>query len=342
MNTLAWLAWLVATLVALSATRNPLYLMLTGLCILITAAVLGSGAATHTQAEKPAYIFSPLRFSLFVILLAAIFNLLTSHYGETILFSIPAKIPLLSGPLTLEAFLYGATNGLVLAGFYAAFAVLNRALPVRSLVRLIPRAFYPVAVVTAIAVTYVPITVRQSRQVREAQAIRGHKIRRLSDWLPLLMPLLIGGLEHALALAEAMTARGFASSLPAEQSSQPRLAMLAGLVVLATGWVMRLIGTAPWISIVLMAWGVCLIVAGLWGLGRLAPRTTYRRELWQATDTLVSMGALLVIALFLLPVSALAQHSLAYSPYPLLSLPQFDPWLGVGILALLFPAMVQK
>src|SRR4030043_448637 len=116
----------------------------------------------------------------------------------------------------------------------ASFTVLNLALPVRDLISLIPRAFFPVAVVTSIAVTYLPTTLRQLRQIREAQAVRGHQVRSLRDWLPLLMPLLVGGLEHAMQMAEAMTARGFASprSVVGGRQFHPRLFMLVGMILL--------------------------------------------------------------------------------------------------------------
>ena len=136
--------------------------------------------------------------------------------------------------------------------------MLGQALPVRALVGLIPRAFYPLAVVATIAVTYLPATLRQFQQIREAQAVRGHALRGLRDWLPLFMPLLVGGLERALQLSEAMTARGFASQgKPVDSALQrawPRLAMLAGLLLLAGGWVLRLAGRMEW--------------AGLAGAGR--------------------------------------------------------------------------
>ena len=162
--------------------------------------------------------------------------------------------------MTLEALVYGATNGLILTGMLASFTVLNLALPIRDLISLIPRAFFPVAVVTSIAVTYLPTTLRQIQQIREAQEVRGHQMRSLRDWLPLLMPLLVGGLEHAMQLAEAMTARGFASSKPAanRQSIYPRLLMLIGVVLLAAGWVVQL-GTAGWSGWVLIVSGIILL-----------------------------------------------------------------------------------
>ncbi len=209
-HALAWLAWLAATMVILTITRNPIYLGL----------VLGWIGMTHAAvryrlADQAApLIISPLRFGLFVVVVSALFNGLTVHVGATVLFTLPAAIPFFGGPVTLEALIYGALNGAAIAGLFAAFAVINRVVPVRSLIRVIPRAYYSVAVVASIAITYVPTTRRQFQQIREAQAIRGHRMRGVRSWLPLALPLLTGGLERALQLAEAMMARGFAGGEP--------------------------------------------------------------------------------------------------------------------------------
>lgn len=338
-HTAAWLAWLAAALAALSATRNPFYLLLLWLCLLLV------GAALQRRGESAQAPFSLLRFSALVIGLAALFNAFTSHVGETLLLTIPGRLPLLSGAVTAEGLVYGAINGLALAGMLAAFGVLNRAVPVRALVRLIPRAFYPVAVVTAIAVTYVPVTVRQFRQVREAQAVRGHRLRGLRGWLPLLMPLLVGGLERALALAEAMTARGFASqplSADGGGGGKARLALLGGITCLAGGWLLLFSGAPLLLPRGLMLGGALLIAAGLWALGRRWPRTTYRREPWRAADTLVCLGALLAAVAFLLPLPGLGHATLAYSPYPALALPGFDLRLAALALGLLIPALAGR
>ncbi len=209
-HALAWLAWLASILVVLTITRNPLYLgIVLAWIALVTVAVRRT---TDSETSAQAVNISPVRFGLFVIAVSAAFNGLTVHFGSTILFTIPEQIPLIGGPVTLEAIVYGALNGVVIAGLFAAFLVMNRALSVRELVQLIPRAYYPVAVVVSIAITFVPTTLRQFRQIREAQAVRGHRMRGLRSWLPLFIPLLTGGLERALQLSEAMMARGFASA----------------------------------------------------------------------------------------------------------------------------------
>ena len=83
-----------------------------------------------------------------------------------------------------------------------------------------PRAFYDLGVVVLIALTYVPQTMQQWQRIREAQAIRGHRWRGVRDWQPLVIPLFIGGLERAMALAEAMVARGYGATARRQQNSR--------------------------------------------------------------------------------------------------------------------------
>ena len=118
----------------------------------------------------------------------------------------------------------------------------------------------------------------------------GHQMRNLRDWLPLLMPLLVGGLEHAMQLAEAMTARGFAStrSVPGGKQVLPRLLMLVGVIMLAIGWVSQL-GGAQMNGLMLIGVGGMLILGGLWYQGRQSDRTIYHRPAWGWQDILTML-----------------------------------------------------
>ena len=331
----AWVSWLIAILVSLSITRNPLYLVLILMCVLFVGIAL-----RQTGAELPGP-FPLWKLAGWIILLATLFNALTSHFGATVLFTIPGKLPLISGNVTLEAMVYGATNGLVLTGMLASFTVLNLALPVRDLISLIPRAFFPMAVVTSIAVTYLPTTLHQFRQIREAQAVRGHQMRTLRDWLPLLMPLLVGGLEHAMQLAEAMTARGFASAKPlaGRQHNIPRLCMLMGLLLVGSGWIAQL-GGGEMFGLILIIVGAVMIVGGLWYIGRQSPRTTYHRRRWAWQDWVTFVVAVIVLLICVLPVDWVSNQTLYYEPYPTLHLPSFSPILGMAMLGLLIPGLL--
>ena len=331
----AWVGWLIAILVILSITRNPLYLALILLCVLFVGISLRQAGA-----ELPGP-FPLWKLAGWIIVLATLFNTLTSHFGATVLFTIPGRLPLISGNVTLEAMVYGATNGLVLTGMLASFSVLNLALPVRDLISLIPRAFFPMAVVTSIAVTYLPTTLRQFRQIREAQAVRGHQMRSIRDWLPLLMPLLVGGLEHAMQLAEAMTARGFASTRPlaGRRQTYARLCMLMGLLLLGLGWIAQL-GGAELSGLILILVGAAMIVGSLWYIGRQSPRTTYHRRPWGWQDCLTVLTAIIILLACILPIAWVSDQTLYYEPYPALSLPPFSLVLGLVMLGFLIPGLL--
>jgi energy-coupling factor transport system permease protein len=335
MNSWSWIAWLAAALVFISSTRNPLYLVLILLALNIVFAIYNDGADGESLA-----VVSPFRFSLFVITVSVLFNLITSHFGETILFSIPGNIPLISGPVTLEALIFGFTNGLVLSCMLTAFTIINLVLPVSSLIRLVPRAFYPLSIIVSIAVTFIPSTRRQVDQVIEAQKIRGHRLSGLRDWLPLMMPLLIGGLERSMLLAETMTARGFASHA-GQMGLLDRSLVLAGLLLVLTGWILSLSETFQALGIVLVCGGASLIGFAFWKLGRQMPRTSYKREAWRLRDFVLTAASIGLIYSLLFGLSDQQKATLSYQPYPIASFPPFDSLNGLMILVLLIPAVLK-
>jgi energy-coupling factor transport system permease protein len=332
-HSLAWIGWLGTALVALSTTRNPLYLALLLLCIAMVNLTVAAG-----QAAPLSMPVSPIKLALVVIPLSALFNGLTVHFGDTTLLRFPRDLPVVGGPITLEALAFGLLNGSVLAGILVAFSTVNQALPVRALVRLIPQAFYPVAVVVSIGLTFVPVTTRQFQQIREAQALRGHRMRGVRDWLPLFMSLLISGLERALQLAEAMTARGFASAPAGKREAPARAAIVAGLLMLLVGWLLRLVWGIELPGVFLMVAGAALVLGAIWVVGRGVSRTSYRPDRWTRHDSLVVLLAMVPLAAFSLPV--LDRASIFYYPYPKLSLPAFDPIIGVAALGFLGPALL--
>jgi energy-coupling factor transport system permease protein len=334
LHAVAWFAWLSAALIIVSTTRNPLYLTLA------TTVFMATAHAIRRPGETYAAPLAPGRFALFVIPLAAIINALLSRVGDTVLLEIPKTWPLIGGPITAEALIYGVLNGLVLTALFTAFTVLNLAMPVRDLIRFIPRAFYPVAVVASIAVTFAPATLRQMQQIREAQVIRGHRMRRLRDWLPLFMPLLTGGLERALQLAEAMASRGFATEGGASSTStthtvRAQAVSIVGLLGILSGGLLTAWQQVFWGSLLIVA-GSAAIVGMLWLTGRSIPHTTYWRAPWGYREWLVTGGALVAVATFLF----WGEATRTYNPYPALTWPPFDALAGMALLGFLLPALV--
>jgi energy-coupling factor transport system permease protein len=314
-------------------TRNPWYLAMTLLWVVVTEAV----AQRQPLLGRAAPLWSPLRFGLFVIPITAIFNALTVHVGVHELGRLPLDWPLLGGPVTLEALLYGALNGLALTTLFGAFAVANRMLPLRAIIHLIPRTYYPVAVVAAIALTFVPVTLQQWQQIREAQAIRGHHLRGVRSWLALWLPLLTGGMERALQLAEAMTARGFAGGAASHNTAQ-QIALIGGLVSLLGGLLLYTVWGQTWLGLLVMLVGGVLVLGVLRAVGRQYPHTRYRPMQWQKRDWLVAGGAFITALAFLLPIPG--SITLYYTPYPTLTMPPLALTLGVALWGLLTPAAI--
>jgi energy-coupling factor transport system permease protein len=317
---IAWLIWLITVLATVSITRNPIYLLL----VLLWLIVIKHTLTIHSEA--PPTFISPWKFASIVLVTTTLFNALFVHVGQTVLF----KLPLFGSPITLEAAFYGLLNGLTLTIMFIAFTVINHALPARALVRLIPRAFYPVAVVVAIALTFVPATLRHLKQIREAQAVRGHQWRGIRDWLPLLIPLLIGGLERALQLAEAMTARGFANQPSYDAKIQT--AIIFGLVLLLSGWLLRQVWSFPILGLMILLTGIAVIGITIRIVGQRIPYTRYRPQPWQRLDSLVTVSAVVVFAFFLLERS-----SIVYYPYPVITMPSLNPILALVTVGLAMP-----
>jgi len=333
----AWAMWLAAVVAALAVGRNPIYLALI-LAWIAATWVAAKYVAGALDAER-AVPLSPLHFGLFVVSVSALFNGLMVHVGDAVLVRLPDALPLIGGPVTLEALLYGALNGLALTGLYAAFILVNQALPVREMVRLAPRAYYSIAVVVSIAAAFVPTTLRQYRQIREAQAVRGQRVQGLRSWLPLLLPLLTGGLERALQLAEAMTARGFAGASTPTHDVWTQVSLIAGIALAAAGLLLRLVWGMSALGLATALVGAALVAGAVWAAGRRHPQTVYRPAPWRMREWAVAGGAVLTAAFFVLPLPGLDRSSLFFYPYPSLTPPGFSLWIGMSTWGLLPPAL---
>ncbi len=325
LDTRAWVVWLVATAVTIMLMRNPLYLIIVLLAVQVVGAMCG-GAGTIVR-------FSLWRIGLTILLFSTFFNFLFVHVGTTVLWRWPLSWPYVGGAMTVEAAVFGAINGLVLLTLLATFLTFNNIVPVGDLVRLIPAAFRDLGVVLLIALTYVPETIAHWHSIREAQAIRGHEVQGIRDFRPIFIPLLIGGLERAMSLAEAMVARGYGATVVEERPSALRYGLLAGLLLSLAGWLLSFwIGWWGWL---LLALGATILLGLIWQMGRSVKRTQYQPWRWAWRETVVvATAALPLLHLWLWGESA------NYTPYFTLTPPLFEPLLGLGLLGLITAVFV--
>ncbi len=328
----AWGVWALGILVMASTCRNPLYALLVFLVISIVDATV--------RGDQDKGVPSPLRFAALAIPLSAVLTALVSRVGETVLLRAPGGPAFLRRGITLEALVYGATNGLLLSLIFGGFSLFGRAVPAREMIRLVPRAFSEGGVVMSIALTFLPQTSRSVRRIRDAQAVRGHRVKGIRDWLPIFVPLLVSGLERSMNLAEAMVSRGYGAV--SAKSSRPAMGAILSIGLLATlgGWTgLTFWRGATWPIVVLVA-GVLVIVGALWWLGRSHVTSTYRATHWTGGDTAVVLGVLVALTVLLVPLPLVEGASVGYTPFPRLSWPAFEPLIAIGLLGLAAPAVV--
>lgn len=281
-----------------------------------------------------------LRIAVVFAAISVLFNVLTVRSGDREIGRLPETIPLVGGTLTLNAVVYGLLSGcalvlLVLVGTTAA-ALLDWA----AIIRLLPAGLTTIAVAGSIAFTLLPQTAIAFREIREAQLARGHRIRRARDFLPIIVPMLNGGMERAITLAEALESRGFGAANPAARvSNAVRYAAASALgmgalaaYALATGHdLLTLIAAAAALAL--------LAPVIINGRRTETTRTRYRASRWTRSDSAVAIAAAGASAACVATLSV-SPSALQYEPYPHLTLPLVGlPLLG-ALLGLLVPAFV--
>lgn len=325
-NPVAWLGWAAAAALLIVTTRNPLYLLLAG-------SALG---AVHLSLDRRSVAQAAwgtvLRFGAVVAAISVLFNILTVHTGDRVLARLPDSIPIVGGPVTLNALVYGLVSALAIFDLLLLAAAFSAAVDRAALLRLVPGPLAAVGVAAIIGLSIFPQTLRAVREVREAQMARGFRIRSIRDVPPLLVPVLTLGLEHAFDLAETMESRAFGAGRTARIPAHwaiPAVAIAAASAV-AVGLGYRLAAAVFLIPI------VGLVVAarrGTHGRGR------YRRLSWDWCDAAILATATLGV---LLVVASIATAALNYSPYPRLTWPPFALAPGVAGLLIAAPALLPE
>jgi energy-coupling factor transport system permease protein len=349
-------------MLAVLLTRNPFYLGLALCAVLVVNAWLDRSVVAADRSADGAEGRDDggpdpdpvrrgrgalLRLVLGLLVVVALFKWLSLHVGATVLFRLPEEWPLIGGPITLEALVFCGLDALSLVATLAVFAVFSAGADYYALLRSVPPFMHQVGLVVSIAITFVPQTVTRFAEIREAQALRGHRVRRAGDLLPLVMPLLAGGMERSMNLAEAMEARGFSAPAGTRHArGLPPVAVQCGLVL---GLGLVLVGAAlpvlwadvPWAGWAALWAGLLLVGATLWAAGRGTGRTRYRRAVWKDVDTALVVVSLAVVGM-LLAYRLTAPAELVYDPLARLRVyaPGFDPLLAAAFAALAAPVPV--
>jgi len=221
LNARAVAAWSAACLVVVLATTNPVYKTLV-LAAALAALVAGAGFRRTRRLFAAAVLIAAF---------AVVLNLVSAHLGATVLFTLPAQLPAIGGPYTLEALAYGATGGITVAAAILAAAPFSLLLAPHEVMDALPAALSRTGAALA---NLVPAVGATFVQVSEAQRMRGWRPRGPRSWAEVAVPVVLTSVESSIQLAESMEARGFGSG-PRTHMSPVRMSSQGWVLVVASG-----------------------------------------------------------------------------------------------------------
>lgn len=335
----AWLGWGLAAMTPLLLSRSP-WLLLQVLVIVSVVRAVWRPAMSH---QGMAWF---LRIAATFVLVGVAFNILTVHSGNRVIVDLPGSWPVIGGILTWNALVYGVLGGVALFTLVLTGITISTLISWTDLFHVLPRRLAPIAVTGSVAWAFLPQTAVAWRQIREAQTMRGHRFHGVRDFIPIVVPLLAGGLDRSLVMAEALESRGFGASASAPsrvrnpwQEFAFGLGVITGLGGLAVAVYCLAVGLATW-----------AVIAGLVGcislaaLVRMSPtplpaRTRYRTLRWTPADSLVTVASLVTVTIVII-WNGVRPGSLAYAPYPTLTVPPVDIPLLLVLGLLITPALV--
>ena len=238
MNARAVAAWSACCLFIVLSTTNPVYK------VLVLAAALSALAAGAGIRRIRGLLIAALLVSAFAIAL----NFVSAHLGTTVLFELPAQIPALGGPYTLEALVFGASGGVTISAAILAAAPFSLLLDSHEVMDALPAALSRTGVAIASSLNLVPAVATSFVEVTEAQRLRGWRPRGPRSWIDVVVPVVLTSVEGSIQLAESMEARGFGSGARTAMASHALrrsdwvlvaasgLALVAFVVSRAAGW----------------------------------------------------------------------------------------------------------
>jgi energy-coupling factor transport system permease protein len=317
----AWLFWVAAVALIVLTTRNPVYLGL----------ILFSVIFVYLGLERRSSIAlawtTVLRIGMVIAVISVLFNVLTVHIGDRQFARLPDSWPIIGGPLTVNAAVYGLISGLALLCLLLIAATLSTAVDRSALVRMMPQSLGTIAIAGTAALSMFPQTIAAIGQVREAHRARGLQLRSVRDIRRLIIPVMNLGLERAFGLAETMESRGFGNRQTGLRI--PGIAAVMTLLILTTSVV--LIGTGYAIAGIvafMIAISLFFLVARR---HRNTPVARYRTSQLNRGDWPLLLASVTMIGITAFELAS-GSPTLNYSTYPVISFPDLNLWMIVATL----------
>ncbi len=252
LHPVAWWIWALGLATAVSATTNPLLLLL-------VLGVLGVVVANRRSDAPWARAF---KYYMYLALTVIACGSPSGRCSEAtsiptdmhVLFDLPhihlpswAAGVQLGGPVTVEGTLSALYDGLRLGCLLCCLGAANALANPKRALRVLPGALYELGVAVVVSLSVAPQLVESVQRVRRARKLRGGATGGFHALRSIAIPVMEDALERSLRLAAAMDSRGYGRTGGASARSRRAtgIFMLGGMCGLCVGAYGLLDGSAP-------------------------------------------------------------------------------------------------
>jgi len=295
LHPVAWWIWALGLAAAVSATTNPILLLLV-LGVLAVVVANRRSEAPWARAFKY-YLYLAFTVVAIRVVFRSVFGGDTDPESMTVLFRLP-QVPLpswaagvqLGGAVTLEGTVSALYDGLRLGALLCCLGAANTLANPKRALRVLPGALYELGVAVVVSLSVAPQLVESVQRVRRARKLRGGGQSGFHALRSVAIPVLEDALDRSLRLAAAMDSRGYGRTGTASprQRRATGAFMIAGMCGLCIGAYGLLDGSALGIfAFPALIGGAGLCCFGLLLGGRQVQRSQYRPDPWTTPEWIV-------------------------------------------------------
>lgn len=148
-------------------------------------------------------VFKSIIFYIILIFAVTATNPIFSHNGATVLFFIN------DNRITLEALIYGAVLGLMIAVAVIWFRCFNLVFDSEKILYFLGKSFPRLALVFSMTLNFIPNLLRSFKNINTAQRLSGKKNSRIKRYLNSFSAVITQSMENAMITSDSMKARGY-------------------------------------------------------------------------------------------------------------------------------------
>lgn len=142
-------------------------------------------------------------FALPIVALSAVFNMVFTSWGSTVLFT------LLSKPFTLEGLFYGFSRGLMFAGVIMWISCYSLVLSTDRFLAVFSNVVPNISLLLSAVLSFIPRLRENAREINESRMLLNEDKGKLQKSLDNFSSLLSMTLEESIEMSDSMRARGF-------------------------------------------------------------------------------------------------------------------------------------